>query len=478
MTLGTVIYADPDEAWRFARLSRAFKLKMRLFLVPSTLFAATCLLAAHVLLFAVIPGNAQEPVRASLARSLTTQFDPNPENSLFRLGPVQGNLTAGVSLDYVDNAGVSNGGSTSLLRLSENLDMSLFWPVTASNQVYLTLGASYTENLVGNAGDRFTLTLAPDSKITWAIGIGDFRIRLFDAFAVTQDPTSDPSITNVVNLNRFRNNGGVAVDWDLNKLILTAQVDDTYTTQNARTFNQNGQDQSAVGADGNRNTLRGSLQASFQLNPTTFFGPVFSASTSSASSATAVDALSPGLFLSAHLTRLTSLNLEAGLNFVSIQREPDVVRLQGPVHTPGSTYYLRATALQTVNRYVNANLSASHDLDYADGLNVTERTLFTLGASYRLTKAVTLSGNGYYEDGNVLSGINQGRYNRFGVNAGFNYRIGPKLHATLAYRYTQRNSDTGATEAIVADEDGFVTLQNHSGSYSQNEVNLSLNYAF
>jgi len=434
-------------------------------------------LGIGALMFLLVSGpaaQAQEPVRASLSRALgAADFEPYTESALVRFGPVQGNLDAGVSLFYIDNAALSNTSTSPRLQLNETLNLDLLWPFTIHNSLHLRLGASFGQVLAGSGGNRFSLAVAPDSQISWLVGIGDFRIRLYDRFALIQDPTTDPTATNVFDLNRFRNDVGTAVDWDLNKLVLTLLIDDTYVTQSARTDNQI--PLTSV-TNGDRNTIRGSLQAAYQLTPTVSFGPSFSASQSSGTSATEVDAISPGAFLKMQLTRLTSFQLEAGVNFFSV-RYPDVgvVFLNEP-QPPTSGYYVSAVLRNQLTRLVNLTASVSHDLDYADGLTPTERTLVSIGANYRLNKRVWLNLEGYYEDGTVLSPLNGGDYSRFSILTGITYRLGLKLSTAVQYRYTQRSSNNGGFTFVSNGR--LVSEAAGSGSYNQNEVTLSVNYAF
>lgn len=427
------------------------------------------------LAFLAPAAQAQEPVRASLSRALgNTNFEPYTEGALLRFGPVQGNLTTGVSLYYTDNASLSDTSPSSRLQLNENLYLDLLWPFTVHNSLDLRLGASLGQILAGRGGDQVSLALAPDSEISWLLGIGDFRIRLYDRFALIQDPTTDPTVTNVFDLNRFRNDAGTAVDWDLNKLVLTLLVDDTFVTQSARTNSDQVPFPSVI--NGDRNTLRASLQAALQVTPTVSVGPSISASQSSGTAATEIDAISPGAFLKMQLTRLTSFQLEGGINFFSV-RYPDAgMTVLNQHQPPGSDYYVSAVLNNQVNRFMNLNASVSRDLDYADGLTPTNRTLVSVGANYRLNKRVWIDVGGNYEDGTVYGPLNGGDYGRFSFSAGMTYQVGPKLSTALQYRYTQRSSNNGN---VVFVSDGKLFSEPASiGSYDQNEISFSVNYAF
>jgi hypothetical protein len=433
-----------------------------------------------LIFLAILPqfAPAQEPVRGGIWRSGMVRFEPGEQGSLFAIGPFRGTLTAGLSLYYTDNVGLTNTDTQDQLRLSENLNLRVHWPIIGQNDLSLGIGIGYAETIAGTrAGDNTILTLSPDSVLGFNFTVANLRFRLFDRFAIYQDPTSDSSVTGVVNLNRFRNQGGLAVDWDLNKLIVTAQVDDTYTTQNARTAsNQSDVQKELLGVNGNRNTVRGLLEASFQLNPELFFGPQLTATQSSVSTGQDIQALAPGVFLRGRISRLTNYELEGGLNFVSNQGNHFPFSSTNQSKIPSVAYYVRAKLNQRVTKFLDLAGTVSHDLDYGDGINLIERTIAGISARYRVTKRMDLTVGGHYEDGNVLSGFNQGRYSLYEIDAGLTRRLGRNLQTSFTYRLIQRTS--GSNGLIVIVDNQAISLPSSSRSYTQNMFTGTVTYAF
>lgn len=419
-----------------------------------------------------------QPTSAPWWRGLS-DFEPSERGPLFVIGPVRGNLNANLGLYYTDNAGLTNTGTEDQLRLNENVVLRLHWPISGQNVINLNIGAGLSEVIAGsNAGDTVTLTLAPDSALGFTFYIGDFRVRLFDRFALLQDPTSDSSLSGVVNLNRIRNSGGGAIDWNLNKVILTLQVDDTYVTQDARTANNLSRVQQELSrVNGDRNTVRAAFSAAAKLNPTLFFGPQVTLTQTSASTGRDIQAIATGLFLRGQLTRLTSFSLEGGLNFINAQGNhfPFTI-VQNQQTVPSTGYYARLKVNQRVSRFLQLTGEVSHDLDYADGINLIERTVGDLTLGYRITKGIDLTLGGRYEDGNVLTGANQGRYSLFQINAGLSRQLGPRIRAALDYRFIERTS--GNNNVVVLFNGQPVTLPSSSTNYTQNLFLINVSYAF
>jgi hypothetical protein len=418
-----------------------------------------------------------QPTSAPWWRGLS-DFEPSEHGPLFVLGPIQGNLYASLGLDYTDNAGLTNTGTQDQLRLFEHLALRLNWPISGENRLGLNLGLGLNQVLAGTrSGDNVSFTIAPDSNLGFTFYIGDFRIHVFDRFSLTQDPTSDSSASGVLNLNRFTNTGGAAIDWNLNKVILTLQVDDTYVTQNPTTAgNQSTIQQEINGVNGNRNTVRAAFRAAAQLNPTLSAGPEVTLTKTTASAATDIQAVAAGVFLRGQLTRLTSLSLEGGVNFINEQGNHFPVTLEKQAKIPSSGYYVRFKANQRVTRFLQLTGEVSHDLDYGEGINLIERTVGDLALDYRLTKGVDVTIGGRYEDGNVLTGGNQGKYSLYQINAGISRRLGPRLTAAFNYRFTQRTS--GNNNVVVLVNDQLVSLPSSSQNYTQNLFLLSLSYVF
>jgi hypothetical protein len=205
-------------------------------------------------------------------------------------------------------------------------------------------------------------------------------------------------------------------------------------------------------------------------------GPQVTLTKTTASQGTDVQAIEAGLFLRGDLTRLTSFSLEGGLNFINEQGNHLPFALEKQQKIPSTAYYLRAKVKQNVSRFLRLTGEVSHDLDYGNGINLIERTAGDLVLGYRLSKNVDVTVGGRYEDGRVLTGVNQGDYSLFQINAGISRQLGPRLRASFNYRYIQRTS--GNNNVVVLVNDQLVSLPGSSQSYTQNVLSLNLSYVF
>jgi hypothetical protein len=83
----------------------------------------------------------------------------------FYLGPLQEALTGTVTVEYTDNANLTNTNKISDLKFSEGLTMDTTWIISHLNQVEFNLGGKLIEHFYGNGLQQTNLEIDPNSKI-------------------------------------------------------------------------------------------------------------------------------------------------------------------------------------------------------------------------------------------------------------------------------------------------------------------------
>jgi hypothetical protein len=415
--------------------------------------------------------SAQEPTRPSLLRQTFQRFEPGKEGSLFAIGPLTGNLTASIGLQYNDNTTASNKNQEDQLSLFEGISLDLRWPFTAQNTFSIQTGISFNQTLAGKSfGQPVNVTITPESAFQFKFTVGEVAFDLFDQFSLTQDPTSDVTATNTALLNRFSNTIGLKADWDLKKLIFTFQVSDTYVTQNPTSGNNNNLSSQT---NGNRNTVALSFLPTVVLTPTLMVGPSFSYTNSSVSGGISSESEQVGVFVRGQLTHLTSFDVAGGIQFISQTGNTNSLPHQS---IPSTGYFVQATVSQQVTRFFGIVGNVSHNIDY-EGINFTEQTSVTLGGQYRISKPLELTGSFSYYDGKTFSGTNTGPFQLWTVQTAANWRLGRRSSVTFSYRYTNRTSDQSG-EILLSDGTIVPVSSTNSGSYNQNVFSVSFNYTF
>jgi hypothetical protein len=419
--------------------------------------AATC--AAVFCMMSVTLLRAQERVRSVAEAPLIEAYRRSPE-AFFYLGPFQEFLQALAVVEYTDNVDLSETNKISDLSYSERLTLDTTWTISHLNQLEFAFGGELTEHFYGNGRNQVTFAVDPDSKIEFKFEFADFKVRLFDNFSYTQNPTTDPTATNTANLNSLTNTIGMAVDTDLSIAIFTLAGDFTYNNETGTDVNN----QTTAATTGSRETFRVAPSLGFQWSPDISYGVNSSATRSTGEHSANVNSLSFGPFIHGKLNRDVEFNFEVGGTFIDTKP-----------HIPPS-YYYSAVLRYHVNKHWQFLLSGSHELIFTTGTGLTEQNEFNFGTQIDLTRALAFSAAPFVNFGDIKTtdsslvinqGENEGSFTQFGIDVGLTWRPRKRWSTSVSYRFIRRES--GAT---------FSTGNNSSQSYIQNNIAFSIGYAF
>jgi hypothetical protein len=267
---------------------------------------------------------------------------------------------------------------------------------------------------------------------------------------------TNPTATNTANLNSLTNTIGAEVEKDLNIAVLSLLADYTYNNQSGT----NAQGVTNAGTTGTRNSFRVSPRLMFRLSPTILYGLDSSATRSTGSHAANVNSFSLGPFINGKLSREFEFDLAAGANLVDTK----------PAIPPG--YYVFAAMRYQINRHWQLLFSASSDLVFTTGTNLTEENVFKIGNQLDVTRFITLTVSPFVNFGNVkttttgtVNTVSTGPYTQFGVEASLAWKLRKRWYTALTYDFTRRES-------------GAASVSGTSNNYIQNTIAFSISYAF
>jgi opacity protein-like surface antigen len=409
--------------------------------------------------------RAQERVRTAAGR-LQIQSFKNPE-AFFTVGPLQEVLIGSTGFEFTDNSSLSHTGKISRLRFFEGLNLDTIWTLSELNQLEFNFGGQLNEDFYGNGTSQVSVGITPDSLVQFQFAAGDFLFHLYDHFSYVQDPTSDPTTANTTYLNNLTNTIGAKVDADFNLAILSLSADYTYNNRSG----SNPAGGTSSGESGTRNSFRVSPSISFRLSPTLLYGidASLTRSTGSTNGTTNgssvgsgnINSLSVGPFIRGELSRFTDFNFSVGANL--LDAKPSVA----------PDYYLSAVVRHQFNPNLQLILSASHDITFTTGTDLTQDTILQGGTQYSLTRFITLTASSFVDFGDVLSGSgtisNQGtlvagtvpgNFKQYGIAAGVAWKPRKHLSTSLGYRWIRRDSESA------------------SNSYTENTITFQINYTF
>jgi hypothetical protein len=398
--------------------------------------------------------RAQERVRTAAPAPLIESYRRSP-NAFFYFGPFQEIITGTVTTQYTDNVNLTPTNKISNLSFSLGLGLDTTWVISHLNQLTFNFAGELTENFYGNGQRQLTFAIAPNSMIEFKFAISDVQVRIFDQFSYTQNPTSNPTAAgNTANLNSLTNTIGAVAETDLNITLFSLGADYTYNNQSG----QNSQGQTNAGSTGTRESFRVSPSFTFRLTPTIIYGINGAATRSTGDNAANVNSLNFGPFMNGKLGKYFEFDVAVGGTLVSTK----------PAIPP--TYYFSGAIRYQLNRHWQILFSASHDLVFSTGTDLTQQNLIRLGTRLDLTRTIAFNVSpfinfGTVETTNADSNIATGPYTQIGIEAGLTWKPRRRWSSALSYTYIRRES--GGSGAVAA-----------ADNYIQNTLSLSVNYAF
>lgn len=402
-----------------------------------------------VALLAALPGatRAQESLRSSLAveqaaRARRANADI-PYNIKF--GEARVRFTAGMGIEYNDNINVSESGEVDDIVFRPDVTTELFWPITDQNAIQLSLSLGYNKYLDNDNADSFLIR--PGSLLTFDIKVENFNINLHDRFSFFQDPIQQGAISGTNNINSRYGIGenviGVGVDWDLNKLVVSAGYDHSISFATSQEFEYL-----------NRASDYFYIRPFVLAAPELTVGAEFTAglSTYDQSQLNDSEQYSIGPFVDWQLSQFMRLGVRAGYQTYSFDSATNA--------TDTSSYYATVTLDHDLNRYVRYSLGGGHLVSLGVNSDAINLTFVRLTARWQVLRQTDLSTDIFFEHGEETGSVNPETFDRVGFSISLGYRLTEKLNANLRYSITDKSSDQPLR------------------GYLQNVIGLNLYYRF
>lgn len=234
------------------------------------------------------------------------------------------------------------------------------------------------------------------------------------------------------------------VDADLNLAILSFSGDYTYNS----TSGSNGQGQNNPTTDGTRSTIRLGSKVTFQWSPTILYGLDVTATHSNGTgggnvvtngntnASQEVSSLAVGPFVRGNLSRAADFSLAGGL--LLIDTEPSIP----------PNYFFAGVLRYQLNRHLRLILSASHDVIFTTGTDLTEETNFRAGTQFDLTRFISFTAFPFLTVGNEKTGDTPGAFSQYGIEASLDWKPRRRWTASLTYDFVRRDSDVAVNNYV------------------------------
>jgi opacity protein-like surface antigen len=361
-----------------------------------------------------------------------------------QLGPVTLRAEAGSSVSYNDNINLARTGRQNDCIITPNLNIHGLWQATELNALTFDLGISYQHYFSHSIYDAFQLS--PDSQTQFNIFIDDFKINLHEKFSYQSDPLQVAQLSNVAQFDRFLNDAGITIDWDLGDITISLGYDHdnfwvfepaySYLTYQSDVVSP--QISFALSK-----TIQTGLQASFadtkynqniQNNYTEF---------------------QVGPFLTAQLSENLSVNARVGWDYANFAQGG----LNGDKQDIDS-FYCSTAINHRVNDVLTESLTAGREFIPGITSNYTQRIYAKYMPSWHATSLFDIGPQFWWENLDDSNATFREVSNRFGAGLDISFALTEHSTVNLNYQYVIKNSDQSALD------------------YYQNSITAGFNYHF
>ena len=384
-----------------------------------------------------VPAAEGEGARESLAgekaaQELRKSFEEEHYN--LRYGPLRFQTEARLDLGLNDNVFRSDTDRREDLTLKPELNVKAWWPVTELNVMRLSLGVGYEWYADNTDLNSDAPLVNPDTELAFNIFAGDFRIKLRDKFSyqeslvISSDQIETERFFNFNDVGEFRrldNLAGVNVDWDLNKLILSAGYDhETFLTYTERFeyLDRNSELFTASAAllvgDKARTGVEG--QASLNdFNEETLLSDHWRGKA--------------GPFIDA--TLMEGITVRSGGGF-------DTAEFEGAAaeNSDYETYYAYGRVSQRTRLFTHA-VSAGREHLIGDNANNLKQTYVRYNITSRIVRNVTLGGAASVNFAEEFGGAFEEDFTYYRGGVRLSYEFHKRMRTDLRYDFTVKDSD-------------------------------------
>lgn len=409
---------------------------MRLQKINRKLGSASLCAGAGAFLILPLSVGAQESVQRPLtgAATATSGTSRLTDRLPLGVGPTAWRVSAGAGLFFQDNYNLSPTNHEADLTISPQVHTSMLWPITEKNSLTLGLGIGYNFSLQNSARDSLTLT--PDSGLSFNIYVGDFLINLHDRVSISANAFQDPTIAGNGGYSQLVNTLGVATSWNLNQARLKLGYDHTIyeALQSGNIGTGSGQSEVV------------SFSSAYTPSPTTAIGletgmSINKLNNRGSYSSPYSDSVqyNVGPFYEAQITEHITFQAHAGYNFVIPQSGGT-----NAVQSAPSYYYVQIGINHRLNQYISYSLSGGRSTSLAVSASQTPLYFINWATSWAVLRSTTLSTTLQFNQGSQGTWGSTARGETFeqyvaGISLG--HKVTRKLTGSVGYQAALRNSD-------------------------------------
>ena len=374
----------------------------------------------------------QEALKMSLASAEAAEARRKNSTTVgyynLQLGQTYWRFSGALGAEYDSNVTLRQNQAQSDYILRPEIDINLLVPVSDQNSLNVAVGAGYSAYVMHSELRRYYIT--PNTEMSFDVYVGDFWINLHDRISVSENSYQDPTVAGDGGYSQLQNAAGVAVVWDLNKLVLHGGYDHVdYSTLSGGGGRPDGVSELVSASAGC--VLKPGLELGVELGG----GILNYGNASTNSSFSNATEWNGGGYGDLQLTEYTHLRVSAGYT----QYLPETKPLLGGGQN-FSGVYTTLDLNHRLNQYVNYTLSLGHNISFALAGGTVDMYFAEWKANWHIFKKTSLSTAFDYEHGSQIS-TSPETFDRYGPAINLGRSLTEKLDATLGCQMYWRNSN-------------------------------------
>jgi hypothetical protein len=350
-------------------------------------------------------------------------------------GPVPITLEFYANASYNDNINGSQYNPESDIILGTGLNLGAAWAPTGQSALQLGTGIGY--NLYLKNPTNSGLNITPNSALTYAFSLDDFKVTLFDQFSYTSEVISEASLANVGTLPRLDNTIGIRLAWNPSQWDFQVGYshDDYLSEGNGQNLNRSSEYFFARGGW----LFAGGTDAGLEASDSLTSYEVLTQNNSTG--------VSVGAYANWQWRRSLSLTLRGG---------PAFYTFASGSATGGASelisYYIDFEANQQLTDFLSHQFSIDHSVQPGldGGSAYIEQLDVSYSAFWSLTQRIRLGASLTYENGSQplpttlpggLTLQSLEHFERYGIQPQITWQLTDKLSGNLTYNYWLRQSN-------------------------------------
>jgi len=132
-------------------------------------------------------------------------------------GPLRFSLAAGVGVEWNDNIFLSDDNRESDFIFRPTVDLDTRWRFSELNTLRFNIQASYAKYLDNEELDSDGVLISPNSEVALTFFVGSVKFTVRDRFSYQEDTYEIAPISNVATYQRYENQAGIEMNWQINQ---------------------------------------------------------------------------------------------------------------------------------------------------------------------------------------------------------------------------------------------------------------------